>query len=57
MKFLKLRSIIQFGNASKDKILVQKMDEEDRTSLSYTSFGDDLILHIPSTSIITNYKD
>jgi hypothetical protein len=57
MKFLKLRSIIQFGNASKDKILVQKLDEKDRISLSDIPFGDDLILHIPSTSIITNYKD
>jgi hypothetical protein len=57
MKFLKLRSIIQFGNASKDKMLVQKLDEKDRISLSDILFGDDLILHIPSTSIITNYKD
>ena len=57
MKFLKLRSIIQFGNASKDKILVQKLDEKDRIFLSDILFGDDLILYIPSTSIITNYKD
>jgi hypothetical protein len=57
MKSLKLRSIIQFGNASKDKMLIQKLDEKDRISLSDIPFGDDLILHIPSTSIITNYKD
>jgi hypothetical protein len=57
MKFLKLRSIIQFDNASKDKILVQELDEKDRISLSDTPLGNDLILHIPSTSIITDYKD
>lgn len=45
-----------FSDTSKDKILVQKMDEEDGKSLSITPNGDGPMVHVPPISINSESK-